>query len=115
MPTRRAYLVSAVLGIAITCLDLFGDHGELSPAVPLLLLSLAGAFTIALHPRVFLAPVLLIAGWLPATHAVLHALGHPSTLQPDTTNSILGVGLAALAATFIGGLVGAAVRRSRAV
>ena len=107
----RAYGIATILGIGITCMDLFADNGELSPAVILLLFLIAGGFTTALYPRLFFTPLLLTAVWLPATHLVLHALGSKTTLQPDTVESILMVGVVGLCATLIGGLVGVAVGR----
>jgi hypothetical protein len=114
--STRAYVIATSLGMGITCIDLFADNGELSPAAILLLFLIAGfliagGFTTALHPRLFFAPLLLTAAWLPAAHLVLHALGRKTTLQPDTVRSILMVGVVGLGATLIGGLVGAAVGR----
>ena len=108
----RNCLIAALLGIAVTCADLFADHGELSPVVILLMLAIAGGLTVAVHTRFSFALLLLTAIWLPGVHLALHAAGRKTTLQPDTAGSILLVGLVGLVAVLVGGLIGAAVLRA---
>lgn len=106
------YLVAIVLGVSITCIDLFADRGEISPAAVLLLLVIAGCVVGAIHSRFSLALAVLTAICLPATHLALHLSGHKTTLQPDTAASILLVGMVSVCAASIGVLIGAAVLRT---
>ena len=108
----RNYTIAAMLGIAVTCADLFAAGGELSPPVILLLLAIAGALAVAVQTRYSLPLLLLVAIWLPAAHLALHAAGVKTTLQPDTVGSILLVGLVGFVAVLLGGLVGAAILRA---
>ncbi len=108
----RKCLIAAMLGIAITCADLFAAHGELSPPVILLFLAIAGGLTVAVHMRYSVPLLLVVAVWLPATHLALHIAGVKTTLQPDTVSSILLVGLVGLFAVLGGGLIGAAILRA---
>jgi hypothetical protein len=101
-----------MLGIAVTCADLFADHGELSPPVILLLLAIAGGLTVAVRTQFSLTLLLLVAVWLPGTHLALHGAGVKTTLQPDTIPSILLAGVAGLVAVLVGGLIGAAILRA---
>jgi hypothetical protein len=57
----RVYLIAVVLGVVITCVDLFADNGEISPAVVLLLLLIAGGAIGAIHSRFSLALAVLTA------------------------------------------------------
>ena len=101
--------IAAILGIIITCVDLFADNGEISPAVILFLFLIAGIFITALREQIGL--LLLVAMFLPSTHLILFALGYPTTLQPNTVTSILMVGFVGLGATLIGGFITALLRR----
>jgi hypothetical protein len=107
------YAIGAVVGVAVAYIDLFADKGEMSPAGILLLLSIAGAIVTLLHSRFSVALCAWTSMWLPGVHIVLHALGRKSTLQPDTTVSILMVGIVGFCATLLGSLATAAARRHR--
>jgi hypothetical protein len=104
-------VVAALLGVAIACIDLFANRGELSPGAILLLLAGAGAVVTVMRGRFSIVLTTSVALWLPAIHLVLHALGRRTTLRPDTTLSILVVGAVACGAAVAGGLVAAALRR----
>ena len=116
MPKRAylAYLAAIILGLAIACGDLFADRGEISPAVVLFLLLIAGAIVGAIHGRFSLVLAVLTAISLPGIHLALHLAGRKTTLQPDTVTSILMVGVVAVCAATIGVLIGAAARRTAA-
>ncbi len=109
-----AYPVAIILGLCIVLVDLFADGGEISPAVVLLLLLIAGAIVGAIHSRLSLWLALLISISLPAVRLILHLLGYKTTLQPDTVASILMVGAVALCVASIGVLIGAVARRAAA-
>ncbi len=110
----HVYLIAVVLGVVITCVDLFADKGEISPVVVLLLLLIAGGIVGAIHSHFSLALAVLTAICLPATHLTLHFMGHKTTLQPDTVPSILMVGVVSLCAAALGVRLGAGVRRASA-
>jgi hypothetical protein len=102
-------LSAVVAGIAITCIDLLAAGGEISSAILLILLFLAGGFAVVVHHRFSIFLPVLLAIWLPATHLALHALGHKTTLQPDSYLSILMVGVVALFAAAAVALTGSAI------
>lgn len=113
--TKHASLIcltAIILGLVVVCVDLFADRGEISPAVVLVLILIAGAIVGAIHGRFSLVLAVLTAVSLPAIHLALHLAGRKTTLQPDTVTSILMVGLVAVCAATIGVLIGAAARRT---
>jgi len=106
------YLAAVVLGFGIVFVDLFADGGEISPAVVLSLLLVAGAIIGVIHSRFSFWLALLISISLPAVHLILHLRGYKTKLQPDTVASILLVGMVALCTACIGVLIGASARRA---
>ena len=108
----RNSVIAAMLGIAVTCADLFADHGELSPPVMMIFFAIAGGLTVAVRTQFSLPLLLLVAVWMPGAHLALHAAGVKTTLQPDTVTSILLVGLASFVAVIVGGLIGTAILRA---
>lgn len=109
-PAYLAYPAAIILGLVIAYVDLFADRGEISPAVVLFLLLIAGA----IHRKFSLLLAVLTAVSLPAVHLALHVAGRKTTLQPDTVTSILMIGAVSACAATIGVLIGAAARRTAA-
>lgn len=102
-------LIAALSGLAISALDTFAIHGEISPIlIVLLLLLVTVSLGITSGRRRWIAAGLV---WfcLPAAHLIKHLLNLPDSLHPNTYPSILMLAAFSLAVCLGGTAIGAAI------
>ncbi len=99
-----------IIGVAISAVDNFAFHGEVSPIVIVGLLFVATSTAGILWG--WRGSYSAVGTWLclPAAHLMKHALGLPDTLQPNTYTSIVLLALFTLAVASIGFVLGASIR-----
>jgi hypothetical protein len=102
-----------VLGIAIAAVDNFALGGEITPPVIILLLFISSAGTGALWGYRGWPSSLFIWLWLPLSHFVIHGLGLPDSIHPNTYMSIWKLAGFSLVITAIGMGCGGMVERMR--
>ncbi len=107
-----AMAIAAVLGLLIAALDrasLFGDDSAQFTALLWLLSSGLLGFALPRRPWLWAS---LIGPWLSLTNSVLHVLGLPGSVHPDTYLTILILLPLSLAVCLLGAYVGALARRA---
>lgn len=107
----KPFIICGVAGAAITALDTFAFHGEVSPIVIVFsILAVTITIGVLFGARGFL-PELLLWVWLPASHLVKHIFGLADTIHPNTYKSIAMLAAFSLAVTWLGVGIGAAIRK----
>ena len=107
-----AMVIASGLGLLIAALDrasLFGDDSAQFTLFLWLLSSGLLGFVRPLRPWLWAA---LIGPWLSLTNLVLHVLGLPGSIHPDTYTTILILLPLSLAVCSLGAYGGASVRRA---
>ena len=106
-----AIAIASGLGIMVALVDRatpFGDDSSKSTIV--LWLACSGLLGLAMPVRPW-RWALLVGPWLPATYLVLHVLGSPAPINPNTVNGILILLPFSLTVCALGAYAGAMARR----
>ncbi|MFN7977531.1 MAG: hypothetical protein U0P30_05300 [Vicinamibacterales bacterium] len=105
-----AIRVGLVSGLAISAVDLYAAGGHVPPVMIVVLQIVASGTVGGLWGWAAWPGAIAVAAPLPAVHTIRHALGWPDTISPNTWDSIVMMGLFALAVAGAGFAAGAVLR-----
>jgi hypothetical protein len=107
---RVAFVVAAALGLLTTAADRAAPFGDDSAKSTILLWLLFSGLLGFARPKRPWRWAVSIGPWLPATALVLHALGQPGWVRPDTYATALILVVVSLAVCSLGAYGGAFTR-----
>ena len=104
-------LIASGLGLLIAGLDIVAPFGDDSSKLTMLLWLLAcGSLGFAMPSRPW-RWAMLVGPWTPLTHLLVHALGFPDSIHPNTYAAILTLVPVSLAVCAVGAYGGSLSRR----